>query len=78
VLAVLVPIVPGSACEEEFGTPASVASGSPSVATGCPEGAEDGGLGFVCIDADFQRRLEVVHAQWCDDGNAFGLGNDKA
>ncbi len=37
----------------------------------------DRGLIFICFNADFERQFEVIQAQWCNDGNAFRLGNDK-
>jgi Dyp-type peroxidase family len=38
---------------------------------------EDRGLIFVCLNADLERQFEFIQSQWCNDGNAFGLGNDK-
>lgn len=38
---------------------------------------EDRGLIFICFNADIARQFEVIQAQWCNDGNAFRLGNDK-
>jgi Dyp-type peroxidase family len=35
------------------------------------------GLIFVCFNADIERQFEVIQAQWCNDGNAFRLGDDK-
>ena len=37
----------------------------------------DRGLIFICFNADFERQFELIQAQWCDDGNAFGLGDDQ-
>ncbi len=37
----------------------------------------DRGLIFVCFSASLERQFEVIQRQWCNDGNAFGLGNDK-
>jgi len=37
----------------------------------------DRGLIFVCFNASLERQFEVVQRQWCNDGNAFRLGNDK-
>ena len=34
------------------------------------------GLMFVCFQASIERQFEFVQAQWCGDGNAFGLGSD--
>jgi len=43
-----------------------------------PEGVEndgvDRGLLFVCMQASIARQFEIVQSQWCNDGNAFGLG----
>jgi Dyp-type peroxidase family len=43
-----------------------------------PEGAADDGadrgLLFVCMQASIARQFEIVQSQWCNDGNAFGLG----
>jgi Dyp-type peroxidase family len=43
-----------------------------------PDGAPDDraarGLLFVCLQASIARQFEIVQAQWCNDGNAFGLG----
>jgi len=43
-----------------------------------PEGAGDDGadrgLLFVCMQASIARQFEIVQSQWCNDGNAFGLG----
>jgi len=37
---------------------------------------QDRGLVFICFNADFERQFETIQAQWCNDGNAFGLGAD--
>jgi len=47
-----------------------------------PEGAldDDGaerGLVFVCFNAEIERQFETIQAQWCNDGNIFGLGTDR-
>ncbi len=47
-----------------------------------PEGryhddGQDRGLIFICFGADIARQFETIQAQWCNDGNAFPLGNDK-
>jgi Dyp-type peroxidase family len=43
-----------------------------------PEGADDDGVArgllFVCLQASISRQFEIVQTQWCNDGNAFGLG----
>jgi Dyp-type peroxidase family len=36
----------------------------------------DRGLLFLCFVGDIQRQFEFVQTQWCNDGNAFGLGRD--
>ena len=38
---------------------------------------EDRGLIFVCFNASLDRQFETIQRQWCNDGNAFHLGNDK-
>jgi Dyp-type peroxidase family len=42
---------------------------------------EDGkpkrGLIFMCFNADIERQFEFVLTQWCNNGNAFWLGNDR-
>jgi Dyp-type peroxidase family len=35
------------------------------------------GLIFVCYNADIERQFEIVQSQWCNDGDAFGLGDDR-
>jgi Dyp-type peroxidase family len=52
---------------------------------GMPYGAEwtDGahdderGLIFMCFNADFERQFEFIQRRWVNDGNAFGLGDDR-
>jgi Dyp-type peroxidase family len=44
---------------------------------GQEDDGEDRGLVFVAFNASFERQFEVIQSQWCDDGNVFGLGNDK-
>ena len=42
--------------------------------------ADDGqerGLAFVCFNADLFRQFEVIQALWINDGDRFGLGDDK-
>ncbi|MGZ8632273.1 MAG: Dyp-type peroxidase [Solirubrobacteraceae bacterium] len=45
-----------------------------------PDGASDDGasrgLLFVCLQASIARQFEIVQTQWCNDGNAFGLGRE--
>ena len=38
--------------------------------------AEERGLVFMAFVADIERQFEFVQAQWCNDGDAFGLGTD--
>lgn len=45
-----------------------------------PEDADEAdgqerGLVFVCFGADLARQFETVQAGWCNDGDAFGLGD---
>ena len=47
-----------------------------------PEGVteddgEDRGLVFVCFNVDLWRQFETIQSFWFDDGDVFGLGNDK-
>lgn len=46
-----------------------------------PEGEvdddQDRGLIFVSFCGSIRRQFEIVQAQWCADGNIFGLGEDK-
>jgi len=44
---------------------------------GLSDDGHDRGLIFVCFNASLDRQFETVQRQWCNDGNAFGLGNDK-
>ena len=37
---------------------------------------EDRGLIFVSVQASIARQFEIVQQQWCNDGNAFGLGHE--
>jgi Dyp-type peroxidase family len=41
-----------------------------------PSTQEDRGLLFLCFVADIERQFEFVQTQWCNDGNAFGVGHD--
>jgi Dyp-type peroxidase family len=34
------------------------------------------GLAFACFVGSIERQFEFVQRQWCNDGNAFGLGAD--
>jgi Dyp-type peroxidase family len=44
---------------------------------GLEDDGRDRGLVFVALNADIERQFEVIQAQWCNDGNAFGMGTDK-
>jgi Dyp-type peroxidase family len=35
------------------------------------------GLVFVCFVGSLERQFEFVQSQWCNDGNAFGLGAER-
>ncbi|HEU5267578.1 MAG TPA: hypothetical protein VFU35_12805, partial [Jatrophihabitans sp.] len=45
-----------------------------------PEYADDPqavrGLVFICYNASIARQFETIQLEWCNSGNAFGLGND--
>jgi Dyp-type peroxidase family len=47
------------------------------LAEGAPDDGVDRGLVFAAYVADIERQFEFVQAQWCNDGNAFGLGLDR-
>ena len=49
----------------------------PPLPYGAADDGVDRGMIFVCFVADVARQFEVVQAQWCNDGNAFGLGHDR-
>jgi hypothetical protein len=44
---------------------------------GQSDDGQDRGLVFICFNASLDRQFEVIQRQWCNDGNAFRLGNDK-
>jgi Dyp-type peroxidase family len=35
------------------------------------------GLVFKCYQADIERQFEVIQSRWIDDGDPFGVGNDR-
>jgi Dyp-type peroxidase family len=43
---------------------------------GAPDDGAPRGLLFVCLQASISRQFEIVQTQWCNDGNAFGLGRE--
>jgi Dyp-type peroxidase family len=43
---------------------------------GAPDDGADRGLVFVSVQASIARQFEIVQQQWCNDGNAFGLGHE--
>jgi Dyp-type peroxidase family len=51
--------------------------GPPLPGDATDDDGRDRGLVFVCFCASLARQFETVQAQWCDDGNIFGLGDDK-
>jgi Dyp-type peroxidase family len=48
----------------------------PALAEGAAEDGTPRGLLFVCLQASIARQFEIVQTQWCNDGNAFGLGRE--
>jgi Dyp-type peroxidase family len=48
----------------------------PPLPDGAPDDGAARGLLFVCLQASIARQFEIVQAQWCNDGNAFGLGGE--
>jgi Dyp-type peroxidase family len=48
----------------------------PPLSTSGHDRQRDRGLLFLCFVADIERQFEFVQTQWCNDGNAFGLGRD--
>jgi len=46
----------------------------PPLPEGAPDDGASRGLLFVCLQASIARQFEIVQAEWCNDGNAFGLG----
>jgi Dyp-type peroxidase family len=37
----------------------------------------DRGLVFKCYQADIERQFEVIQSRWIDDGDPFGVGDDR-
>ncbi len=48
----------------------------PALPEGAPDDGAARGLLFVCLQASISRQFEIVQTQWCNDGNAFGLGRE--
>ena len=48
----------------------------PALPDGAADDGEARGLLFVCLQASIARQFEIVQTQWCNDGNAFGLGRE--
>jgi Dyp-type peroxidase family len=48
----------------------------PALAEGAADDGAARGLLFVCLQASISRQFEIVQTQWCNDGNAFGLGRE--
>ena len=48
----------------------------PALPGGAPDDGAARGLLFVCLQASISRQFEIVQTQWCNDGNAFGLGRE--
>ena len=44
---------------------------------GAPDDGAERGVIFSCFQADIERQFEFIQSQWLNDGNAFGLGDDK-
>jgi Dyp-type peroxidase family len=49
----------------------------PPLPPGAPDDGVDRGVIFSCFQADIARQFEFIQSQWLNDGNAFGLGEDK-
>ncbi|WP_261556956.1 Dyp-type peroxidase [Frankia tisae] len=49
----------------------------PPLPPGAPDDGVDRGVVFTCFQADIARQFEFIQSQWLNDGNAFGLGEDK-
>jgi Dyp-type peroxidase family len=48
----------------------------PPLPDGAPDDGVARGLLFVCLQASIARQFEIVQERWCNDGNAFGLGDE--
>ena len=48
----------------------------PPLPPGLDDDGQERGLVFVCFNASIARQFEVVQTQWCNHGDAFGLGDD--
>jgi Dyp-type peroxidase family len=48
----------------------------PALPDGAADDGEARGLLFICLQASIARQFEIVQSQWCNDGNAFGLGRE--
>jgi deferrochelatase/peroxidase EfeB len=48
----------------------------PELMEGVNEG-EERGLVFVCLQASIARQFEIVQSNWINDGNLFGLADDR-
>ena len=48
----------------------------PPLPPGLDDDGRERGLVFVCFNASIARQFEVVQTQWCNHGDAFGLGDD--
>jgi hypothetical protein len=49
----------------------------PELPVGAPDDGKDRGLLFICYNADIGRQYETIQSEWCNDGDAFGLGDDR-
>ena len=50
----------------------------PALAEGALEDdGADRGLIFKCYQADIERQFEMIQSLWIDDGDSFGVGDDK-
>jgi Dyp-type peroxidase family len=47
-----------------------------ALAEGAADDGADRGLIFASVQASIARQFEIVQRQWCNDGNAFGLGHE--